>query len=342
MAQPHTHHPGDPAARPDTEPILPGRLERLQAELREEGVPAVEGAFDELAALVELAYALRPPPHEGRASAYGSILVPEPIDPSILDLGPLDHQIVPADRLDSRLVRLFADGMRTFVVRDPRGISQVLCFGRAMTREYDLVILQELLNALIVQRQPGGLVRCYGPAGVVRWDGVTWHHDEPIEVLQEGLATLVPHMPVAVFRHLLLFAIHELSPRRIGATLVWRPADSPVPPGRSESRFALVPEVALRHPGGPAAIASALAQTDGAAFFDDQGFMTDLGVHLVPSAAAKEQIDLVRGTRHSSALRYSFDDLDAVVIVVSEDGPVSVMHAGQTLRTGDGDADLIG
>ena len=321
--------------------ILPGRLERLRAELAEEGVPALDGAFDEVTALVELAYALRPPPHEGRASAYGSILVPRPLDPAVLDLGPLDHEIIPTGDLDPALVRRFADGLRTFVIRDCDGLSQILCFGRAMTREYDLVILQELLGALIIHRQHGGLVRAYGPAGVVRWDGVTWHHDEPIDVLQEGLAAFVPHMPVPVLRHLLLFAIHELSPRRIGATLVWRPSDSMAPQGRSEPRYSRVPALGLRHPGGPAAIASALGQTDGAAFFDDDGFMTALGVHLVPSPGAKERVDLVGGTRHTSALRYSFDDLDAVIIVVSEDGPVSVMHAGRSLRTAPED-DLIG
>ncbi len=321
--------------------MLPGRLERLRAELREEGVPALDGGFDEVAALVELAYALRPPSHEGRVPTYGSVLLPGPLDPGRLDLGPLDHEVVPVDHLDPTLVRRFADGMRTFVVRDRNGLSQLLCFGRAMSREYDLVILQGLLGALIVQRHPGGQVRTYGPAGVARWDGVAWSHDEPIGELHRTLAISVPHIPADVLRLLLLFAIHELSPRRIGATLVWRPDGSARLAGRCEPRFPRVPTVGLRHPGGPAAIANALAQTDGAALFDDDGTMVAMGVLLVPSDAAKAQIDLLSGTRHTSAMRYSFDDLDAVVIVVSEDGPVSVMNAGRSLRA-DPDGDLIG
>lgn len=304
-------------------------------------MPALDGAFDEVAALVELAYALRPPAHEGRAPAYGAILVPEPLEPALLDIGPLDHQLVAADHLDATLVRRFADGLRTYVVRDPDGLSQLLCFGRAMTREYDLVLLQDLLGALIIQRHPSGQVRTYGQAGVVRWDGVAWLHDEPIDDLRASLAGSVPHMPAGVLRSLLLFAIHELSPRRIGATLVWRPEDGFALANRSEHRYPRVPAVGLQHPGGPAAIASALAQTDGATFFDGDGRMLALGVHLVPSDAAKERIDLVGGTRHTSAMRYSFDDLDAVVIVVSEGGPVSVMHAGRSLRAQAGDG-LIG
>lgn len=324
-----------------TDSVLPGRLDRLRAELHDEGVPAIHGAFEELAALVELAYALRPPAHEGRAPAYGVILRPEPIEPAILELGPLDHTLVVTDHIDAEVVRRFADGLRTFVVRDETGLSQLVCFGRAMSREYDLVMLQELLGGLIVQRHPTGQVRTYGPEGVVRWDGIAWYHDEPINDLHRDLSKHVPHIPAEVLRVLLLFAIHELSPRRIGATLVWRPDDGLSIGGRSERRYSRVPGVGLSQPGGPAAIANVLAQTDGAAFFDDRGEMVALGVHLVPSDAAKEKIDLVGGTRHSSALRYSFDDLDAVVIVVSESGPVSVMHAGQSLRTGTDD-DLIG
>ena len=38
-----------------------------------------------------------------------------------------------------------------------------------------------------------------------------------------------------------------------------------------------------------------------------------------------------RGTRHTSARRYSADDPGATVIVVSEDGPVTVMRAGHLL-----------
>ncbi len=263
------------------------------------------------------------------------------MEPADLDLGPLDHEVVDTRHLDPALVRRFADGMRSFAVRTGDGLVQLLCFGRAMSREYDLVILQHLFGGLIVQRHPGGQVRTYGPAGVVRWDGVAWYHDHPIDDLCRGLSSHVAHMPDEVLRLLLLFAVHELSPRRIGATLVWRPADHVPPTGRSEPRYPRVPAVGLRQPGGPAAIANALAQTDGASFFDDRGVMVAMGVHLVPSDAAKDRVDLVGGTRHTSALRYSFDDLDAVIIVVSEDGPVSIMNAGHLLRT-DGGAGLIG
>ena len=42
-------------------------------------------------------------------------------------------------------------------------------------------------------------------------------------------------------------------------------------------------------------------------------------------------IEAFRGMRHTSALRYSADDPSATLIVVSEDGPVSVIRNGEVL-----------
>ena len=49
---------------------------------------------------------------------------------------------------------------------------------------------------------------------------------------------------------------------------------------------------------------------------------------LVPSTTAEADVPAFRGTRHTSARRYSHDDPAAVVIAVSEDGPVSVFRNG--------------
>ena len=70
---------------------------------------------------------------------------------------------------------------------------------------------------------------------------------------------------------------------------------------------------------------------DGAAVFDGAGTLRHLGVRLVPSAEAEADVEGFRGMRHTAARRYSFDDPTATVIVVSEDGPVSVIRHGEVL-----------
>ena len=62
--------------------------------------------------------------------------------------------------------------------------------------------------------------------------------------------------------------------------------------------------------------------------FDRDGVLRELGVRLVPSAEAEADIEGYRGMRHTSGRRYSFDEPEATVIVVSDDGPVTVLRKG--------------
>lgn len=322
-------------------PVLPGRLQRLADELDEERIPALDGIDDRVAALVELAYALRPQRFEGRVPTYGALL---PTDGALLGNLDLDTsvRIIPATDLDLQFARRFADGVTSFAVRTSDGVSHLACFGRNMADEYDLVGLQSSMGGAIIQRHPGGQVRMFGPSGVVRWDGVTWYCDAPIDAWVRRLHRAVHDLPPAPARALLRFAVHELSARRIGATLIWRPTDRPVPDHRHEPLVHHAPRLRVDNIGEEAALAHALAQTDGAAVFDAEAALVGLGIRLAPSPEAEREIGAMHGMRHTSARRYSHDDPDSIVIVVSEAGPVTLMHAGQVLTSVDPTDDRIG
>ncbi len=64
---------------------------------------------------------------------------------------------------------------------------------------------------------------------------------------------------------------------------------------------------------------------------DADGVLRELGVRLVPSTEAETSVEGYRGMRHTSGRRYSFDDPLATVIVISEDGPVTVLRNGELL-----------
>lgn len=323
-------------------PVLPGRLQRLADELAEEGLPAFEGVADPVAALVELAYALRPQRFEGRVPTYGALLPPTAellVEP--LDLGtPVD--LVPVGDVDVQFARRFADGVTSYAVRCGDGIPFVACFHRNMADEYDLVGLQAALGGTIVQRHPRGQVRLFGPAGVIRWDGVAWHHDAPIDAWIDRLRSVVDGLPVDDVRPLMRFALHELAAQRIGATLIWRPSVGSLPASRHEPLVHNAPRLRLDSVGEEAALAHALSQTDGAALFDVELSLVGLGIRLAPSPEAERSIGAMQGMRHTSALRYSFDDPEAVVIVVSEAGPVTLMHRGRAVTTVDPTNEPIG
>jgi hypothetical protein len=323
--------------------VLPGRLSRLAGELAEEGVPALDGAPDRVAALVELAYALRPLVHEGRVPSYGALLPPRALAADLDALADTDRpQLIPVQELDLQFARRFADGVTSFAVRIDDTITHLACFERNMADEYDLVGLQAMLGGVVIQRHPGGQVRVFGPAGVVRWDGITWHHDAPVDAWIARLAADAPDLEVDGIRPLLRFAIHELGGRRIGATLIWRPDHRTAPAARHEPLVRHAPRLRLANVGEEAALAQALSQTDGAAIFDPHAALVELGVRLAPSPAAEAAVDALQGMRHTSALRYSHDDPGAVVIVVSDDGPVTVMHAGRAITTVDPADEQIG
>ena len=125
------------------------------------------------------------------------------------------------------------------------------------------------------------------------------------------------------------FAVHDLGANGIGATLIFREGDADGP--AVEQRLPAPPPLRIDRPTHLAPLRHALAQVDGAAVFDGQGVLRDLGVRLVPSTDAENDVDAFKGTRHTSGRRYSYDDSDAIVIAVSEDGPVSVFHRGKIL-----------
>ena len=188
------------------------------------------------------------------------------------------------------------------------------------------------MDATIVQRHPSDVVRIVGPFGVLRWEGLTWHHEPPVRSWIDRVSAGPYGGDRKVLEALLLMAVHDLGSLGVGALLVYRPEDSPGPP--VEERLPVPPALRIRKPSHLAPLRHALAQTDGAAVFDAEGVLRQLGVRLVPSPDAEIEVDALGGTRHTSGVRYSHDDPTATVIVVSEDGPVTVLRAGAVLRAG--------
>jgi DNA integrity scanning protein DisA with diadenylate cyclase activity len=123
--------------------------------------------------------------------------------------------------------------------------------------------------------------------------------------------------------------VHWLSPGRVGATLV-----VPVSHGQSGldlDRAIAVPRLSVTNRHHYPALLSALMQTDLATVVNARGDVHRIGVGLHWSPEAEATVNTTRGMRHRSAARYTYDHPEAVAIVVSEDGPVTVFHHGKSL-----------
>ena len=307
----------------------PQQLRRLREELAEVGLDLDGSRPWHSLAISEIDYALRPTVHERRVPSYGAILCPTADHGSWEERTELRVALRPVGDTDVAAARRYADGQSSWLVLHHDRDEAWAVFDRPAGSERDLVVLAEALDAVIVQRHPNGAVRVVGAFGVLRWNGLTWHHEKLVSAWFDLVSACKPFADGKLLETLLEFAVHDLGARGIGATLVHQPdlrleasfeQRLPAPPSLQISRAAdLAP---LRH---------ALAQVDGASLFDSEGTLRAIGVRLIPSAHAEMTIAPFRGTRHTSARRYSADDPGATVIVVSEDGPVTVMRAGHLL-----------
>ncbi len=321
------------------------RRRRLAEELEENGLPLDRYPDDVRAMLLEeVEHGLRPEVHERRVVISGTILAPS-TDPDTWEAGTqlaITRGAIGEQPLSA--ARRFADGRSSWLLRRTAGSVEWLVFDRPAGSERDLVVLAEVLGATIVQRHPAGSVRVVGPFGVLRWESFRWHHEPPVDSWIDAVTADPDHGDPAVLEALLVFAVHDLGSLGIGSLLVYRPDDRPGPP--VEERLPAPPPLRITRATHLAPLRHALAQVDGAAVFDAEGVLRRLGVRLVPSNAAEEQVAPLGGTRHTSARRYSHDDPLATVVAVSEDGPVSILRNGRIVfaepSEGEGDTGRAG
>lgn len=314
----------------------PARRRRLVEEMAEVGLVLDGSAVDHDLIIDELDYALRPRVHERRVPSYGAIVAPT------TDAAGWEGATgLAVDRRDvgarpTAGARYYADGLSSWVIRWDADRDEGAVFDRPAGSERDLVVLAEAMGATLVQRHPSGTVRVVGSFGVFRWDGLSWHHEPLVATWIDAVSAGGAPGERDVVETLLEFAVHDLGARNIGATLVYGPTEAV---GSSlEARLPDPPPLSIGHPPDLAPLRHVLAQVDGATLLDASGVLRQIGVRLVPSAEAEADVEGYRGMRHTAARRYSFDDPAATVIVVSEDGPVSVLRAGQLLGASAADA----
>jgi hypothetical protein len=235
-----------------------------------------------------------------------------------------------AGELPHDKARRFADGLSTWVVPHQEGGAELLVFDRPAGSERDLVVLAGAMEATIVQRHPSGITRLVGDFGVLRWDGIGWHFEPPVATWIDAVGACSVHGDRNILAQLLEFAVHDLGARGVGALLIYRP-EADVPPPEYDMRLPTPPLLQITEAVDLAPLRHVLAQVDGASVFDRNGGLRHLGVRLVPSITAETDVEGYRGMRHTAGRRYSYDDPAATVIVVSEDGPVTVLRKGKLM-----------
>lgn len=301
------------------QPDAAARRARLARDLETAGFPDPGEVLCQ-----EVAHALELRPHEGVLATYGAILLaPEQVD--------LEGWGTRVDFDDLERLRELADGSTSFVVRSADGWH--LAMADRPARETDLVGLCVQRRARVVRLLSRGRLQVMGGEHIWALERATWkrHATSAVFVrrLQARAARAVARDRIC--RGLVDLAVHTLSPRRIGATLVWLPDEDQSGVGGVLGDGGAAPPLPVAERGVHHAIANLLGQHDGATLLSWDGRLVCTGVELLGDPVA----ELVRhhGMRHRSAARFSRMRPDVIVVVVSEDGPVSVYVDGNDVTS---------
>lgn len=302
---------------------------RLAEEMEDHGVALAEADGLRHVLLDELDYALRVPMFEGRRPIYGSFSMP--LGSEIRGASGL-VDLVALDGMPREVARTFADGRSAFLVNHQDRPHELACFDRPIQYEAELVVLQQVTGARIVQRTPVlGQVRLFTDRCVVSWDGQRWTDRPTAAALLPSLLESAPDLDPEVARGLLEVGVHWLSPARVGATIVVHDSDPPWS-SMDVSTKLRAPRLSLRARHHYPALFASLQQHDLATLVSAAGDVEYLGVGLRSSEEAERRTPRDhRGMRHRSAQRFSYDHPSTTIAVVSENGPVTVFRGGQTI-----------
>ena len=296
-------------------------LDRLRVELREVGAGDVSDTV-----LDELGHGVRRQAHEGTLPGYGALVM------TAEQAGRTGRTAGRTEFEDPERLRQLADGRTSFVERIDDDVS--LWLAPQEVTEVDLVQICRERGAHAVRLDPDGDLHLLTADRIWTRRRAQWHERPTAPALRSCLDAVAPCPGEPdVLDGLLDLAAHVLGPRDVGATLVWLPdwertgCSASLPTGGSTPLLSLTDRT---HDG---AVTNLLRQHDGAALVSPGGALWWVGAELA-APPDDDAVPAVGGMRHRSAARFSRRRPDAWVVVVSQDGPVSVFVDGRDVTPG--------
>jgi DNA integrity scanning protein DisA with diadenylate cyclase activity len=274
----------------------------------------------------ELARCLDPVVHEQDIRPYGAIVARE--SPHVDRLGRVLH----TDGLTVDVIRSLADGIHTVVLVVKGEPLQLLLLRERMDTDQDYASHAVWVDGLIICNDARGTVRIVTDNSVTLIEGRRWIAKDLVYEAAEDIVQVVPAARLDVVRRLLELAHHHISPRRIGATMLYMLTDgADASKHRNDGiNIAGLGLSILEDTEEPMLLHQARYR-DGALLIGSNGQLLAVNVILRPSRVSEQSVPATKGTRHTSAARHTYDRPDVLAFVVSTDGPVTVFSAGQRI-----------
>jgi DNA integrity scanning protein DisA with diadenylate cyclase activity len=274
----------------------------------------------------ELARCLDPFVHEQDIRPYGAIVSREM--PHVERLG----RIVSTEGLAPEVIRSLADGRHSLMLIVKGRAPQLLVLNEGMTTEQDYASHAVWVEGLIICNDGKGVVRLVTGSSVTVVEGRRWTAKDLVYEAAEDIMQVVPAADAQVVHRLLELSHHQISPKRIGATLLYRLTENPGPTRRHDGGIAVdaLGFSILEERDEPLLIHQARYR-DGALLLGRNGRLLAVNVIMRPTRASEAAVAPMKGTRHTSSARHTYDCPDTLAVVVSTDGPVTVFSDGQRI-----------
>lgn len=302
-------------------------LSFLADELKQNGIAAdIPELIQHPDVLAELNYALSPVLHEGKLQPYGFISIEKPNSSTIKST--CEKLLVSLPE-----ARRIADGCHGFSIFKNGQFRGVFIPQYAAYTDLQLLQLQQELNATICVTDTSGVTKLFCNSGLFIHQYRSWQKKPCINSALQNIWRCALQADRETLKNLLEFCFYDLSPRKIGATLVWCLAEpSPREWEAMRPNFTLQDiDTRVGSDRSVSVLRHLLTYTDGAAVLDTQARAIGVGAQLKYSEASKRLIEAHAGTRHTSAQRFSYDFAKGIVFVVSSDGPVTVFSDGMSI-----------
>ncbi|MDD4973806.1 MAG: diadenylate cyclase [Bacteriovorax sp.] len=274
--------------------------------------------------LYELSLIVASEAHEGIIPSEGVMFVEESSE-----LFGVEYVLVHFEQIS--MARKFANGVDCFLLYEKEIFFGLVYFKEPLLNELLLVRAFPPSGGLFVQRGSTGIVKFFQGNSIIILENRNWFTKPLIKEAAWKISRCASEINHAVLNRILEFSFHLLSPiPQVGATIVWWLKEIPFVDSEiqttgqdiSEFNFSILDEARA------VTFCHFLSQIDGATFLNPEGKFTRTGIHLKNSNKSRGLIPELKGTRHTSAQRFSYDFSDTLVITVSSDGPVTIFSDG--------------
>jgi len=274
----------------------------------------------------ELARCLDPVVHEHDIRPYGAIVAREA--PHLERLG----RIVDTTGLSREVIRSLADGRHSLVLVVKGLAPQLLLLHERMDTDQDYASHAVWVDGVIICNDGSGIVRIVTDSSVTMVEGRRWIAKDLVFEAADDIVQVVPAADGEVVRRLLELSHHRISPNKFGATLLYLLTAQPVTLRcRDEGVDVTTLNLSVLNAADEPLLLHQARYRDGALLVGRDGRLLAVNVILRPTRASEQAVSVIKGTRHTSAARHTYDCPDTLAFVVSTDGPVTVFCDGQRI-----------